>query len=108
MRSRESGFSLGPVNGAEEEFLSEDEDRQAPGSDIVSSTSKWHKHTVKVLSMLKRNMGTGQEEPEDEDTEPKPTHLSFFTLSKGCSRRTAASVFFELLQLKVSTCSLCL
>lgn len=108
VRSRGSGFSLGPVNGAEDEFLSEDEDRQAPGSDFVSSTSKWHKHTVKVLSMLKRNMGTSEEAQEGEDTEPKPTYLSYFTLSEGCSRRTAASVFFELLQLKVSTCILCL
>lgn len=101
--SARSAFSLGPVNG--EELLSDDdEDRQAQGSDLASSNSKWHKHTVKVLNMLKRNMATGDEETQDngEEAEPKPDHLSFDKLSKGVSRRTASSVFFELLQLKVS------
>lgn len=99
--SAKSAFSLGPVNG--DLLLSDDEeDRQAQGSDLVSSNSKWHKHTVKVLSMLKRNMGTGEEENDDDEEEPKPTHLSFDKLSSGVSRRTASSVFFELLQLKVS------
>ena len=98
--STRSAFSLGPVNG--DEFLSDDEDRQAQGSDLVSSNSKWHKHTVKVLNMLKRNMSTGDETVQDEEAEPKPDHLSFDKLSSGVSRRTASSVFFELLQLKVS------
>jgi hypothetical protein len=55
-----------------------------------------------VLNMLKRNMGTGDEEMADGEAEPKPDHLSFDNLSRGVSRRTASSVFFELLQLKVS------
>jgi hypothetical protein len=94
------------VNGDEDRFLSDDDDRQAAGSDLVSSNSKWHKHTVKVFSMLKRNMATDEDEEEQEGAEPKPDQLSYFTLSEGCSRRTAASVFFELLQLKVSIVSL--
>lgn len=100
--STRSAFSLGLVNEAE--LLSDDdEDRQAQGSDLVSSNSRWHKHTVKVLNMLKRNMNTGDEKAQDdEEGEPKPDHLSFDMLSSGVSRRTASSVFFELLQLKVS------
>jgi cohesin complex subunit SCC1 len=96
--STRSAFSLGLVN----ELLSEDEEddeRQAQGSDLASSNSKWHKHTIKTLNMLKRNMATGDEEME-EGAEPKPDHLSFDKLSSGVSRRTASSVFFELLQLK--------
>jgi hypothetical protein len=82
----------------------EDDERQAQGSDLASSNSKWHKHTIKTLNMLKRNMATGDEEME-EGAEPKPDHLSFDKLSSGVSRRTASSVFFELLQLKVSLIS---
>ena len=76
-----------------------DEERQAAGSDeLVSHTSKWHKHTVRVFGMLKRNMRSDEDE-EDED-EDKPTQLSYNKLSAGVSRRTAAGVFFEMLQLK--------
>jgi len=50
---------------------------------------KWHPHTSKVLGMLKNNM-----------VESNNGALSFNNLSVGCSRRTAAGVFFELLQLK--------
>jgi len=60
--------------------------RQSEGGKDASS--KWHPHTVKVLDMLKRNMTD------------KSITLSYIELSKGCSRRTAAGVFFELLQLK--------
>jgi cohesin complex subunit SCC1 len=89
-------ISLGLVN---EMMLSdeEEEDRQVAGSEAISSSSKWHVHTVKVLAMLKQNMGMGE---GAEGEEPKLQQLSFDDLSKGCSRRTAASVFFELLQLK--------
>jgi len=45
--------------------------------------------------MLQRNMANGNEESED-----KPNQLSYNDLSTGCSRRTAAGVFFEMLQLK--------
>ena len=94
--SRESALSLGLVNDLEEDVIGdEDEPRQVAGDELVSSSSKWHKHTVKVFSLLKRSMaGT------DDDEGSKPSHLSFDSLSKGSSRRTAAGVFFELLQLK--------
>ena len=61
---------------------------------MASSGSKWHKHTVKVLDMLKKNMTT------DEGDGEKPKDLSYDKLSYGVSRRTACGVFFELLQLK--------
>lgn len=51
--------------------------------------------------MLKRNMKSGDADDDDElDGEEKPTELSYNKLSAGCSRRTAAGVFFEMLQLK--------
>lgn len=84
--SLDSPFALGLVNAMDVE--DEDDSRQAASTDLVSANSKWHKHTVKVLDMLQRNM------PQDN------AQLSYNALSKGCSRRTAASVFFELLQLK--------
>lgn len=87
-----------------------DAPRQSADGEETSSHAKWHKHTVKVLSMLKRNMATPEEAAaaaanEDEEgdeaaTDKKPTKLSYDQLSSGCSRRTAAGVFFELLQLK--------
>lgn len=113
VNSRESSFSLGAVNemGAEETSGKDgDAPRQSADGEETSSHAKWHKHTVKVLSMLKRNMATPEEAAaaaanEDEEgdeaaTDKKPTKLSYDQLSSGCSRRTAAGVFFELLQLK--------
>ena len=89
--------SLGLVNdlldAADEQ--DDDETRQAIG-DQDSTATKWHKHTVKVYQMLQRTLKTDAD-PEDSD---KPTVLHYNELSKDCSRRTAASVFFELLQLK--------
>lgn len=89
-------FELGLVNDFEEDIGP----RQEGGSDAVSSSSKWHKHTVKVLSLLKQNMTSGAKEDDDEEGQTKATELSYDKLSAGCSRRTAASVFFEILQLK--------
>jgi len=100
--SRESlpaPFDLGAVNDLREDANSNDDDslisRQQQGDELVSSSNKWHRHTVKVLTMLQRNMANGNEESED-----KPNQLSYNDLSTGCSRRTAAGVFFEMLQLK--------
>lgn len=53
--------------------------------------------------MLKRNMAYNNNDEENDDTATittKPNYLSFDNMSKGTSRRTAAGVFFELLQLK--------
>lgn len=92
-----SQFELEWVNDLGEEFKEVDE-RQDPGSNTVSSSSKWHKHTVKVLSLLKSRMERGEDStPVEVDGE---SELSYNNLSEGCSRRTAAGVFFELLQLK--------
>jgi len=90
-----SSFSLGHVNALEQDLFNTDEDevgsdqRQNSGTELVSSSAKWHPHTVKVFGMLKRNMTDGER-----------NELSYDEISKGCSRKTAASVFFELLQLK--------
>ncbi len=90
--SQQSHFSLGAVNDLEDEISGES--RQEQGDVQVSSGSKWHKHTVKVLGMLKENMDTS------EKNENEPNYLSYDKLSIGVSRRTACGVFFELLQLK--------
>jgi cohesin complex subunit SCC1 len=70
----------------------DDETRQALG-DKEGTAQKWHQHTVKVLQMLQRTMS-------DNDEKEQQQQVSYDALSKNCSRRTAASVFFELLQLK--------
>ena len=96
--SNQSEFSLGAVNDMEADFDqnettdSADAPRQEQGDELVSSKGKWHKHTVKVLSMLKRNMAEANKKGE--------VNLSYNKLSHGCSRRTASGVFFEILQLK--------
>jgi cohesin complex subunit SCC1 len=96
--SVESGtFSLGHVNDLQSvigtSLLDGDDDelpRQMPGEELIASaTGKWHPHTLKVLALLQSNMGREEEKV-----------LSYNKLSSGCSRRTAAGVFFELLQLK--------
>lgn len=52
--------------------------------------------------MLKRNMTipVGVDANDDDPQAGKPHHLMYDSMSKGASRRTAAGVFFELLQLK--------
>jgi cohesin complex subunit SCC1 len=103
-RSVASDFSLGAVNDLDSANDDNEDERQAAGGEETSSQAKWHKHTVKVLTMLKRNMANPDEimdaEGDNEGPKKKPTQLSYDKLSNGCSRRTAAGVFFELLQLK--------
>mmetsp|Transcript_43079 Transcript_43079/g.47952 ORF Transcript_43079/g.47952 Transcript_43079/m.47952 type:complete len:797 (+) Transcript_43079:217-2607(+) len=90
----------------------EDEDdianRQALG-DVASSTTKWHKHTVRVYQHLKKSMKDPNSTEDaaaddDSDASPKqdlPEQIMFKQLTKNVvSRRNAASVFFEMLQLK--------
>lgn len=109
VRSDRSSFSLGAVNdlekelyevGGEEKGADGDDPRQIAGDELVSHTSKWHKHTVRVFGMLKRNMKSREADLDDEEDAEKPSQLSYNKLSAGCSRRTAAGVFFEMLQLK--------
>jgi hypothetical protein len=90
--SLESTLTLGLVNDFET-MDDEDEPRQQAGDELVSSSAKWHRHTTKVYTMLKDGISS----PEDPN---KPNQLSYLKISKGVSRRTAAGVFFELLQLK--------
>ena len=98
-----SSLDLGLVNSLGEDMQwdgeeQEEDERQEAGDEIVSSNSKWHKHTLKVYSLLKSRMApVGTLNAETEEKEP---HLSYNALSEGCSRRTAVGVFFELLQLK--------
>lgn len=101
-RSRQSIMSLGIANDLEDDIVGDDEEdpRQEAGDSAVSSMGKWHKHTVKVFSMLKDNMAVPGEGQDKAGGEPKPGQMSYDKLSTGCSRRTAAGVFFELLQLK--------
>jgi len=106
VHSDRSSFSLGAVNDLEKDLYEVDNEedagdqpRQAAGDELVSHTTKWHKHTVRVLGMLKRNMQSDEAELGEDESE-KPSQLSYNKLSAGCSRRTAAGVFFEMLQLK--------
>lgn len=85
-------MSLGLVNALDDDILGDDP-RQQAGDDLVSSTSKWHRHTVKVYNSVKNSIAANGEQE-------KPEWLSYNEMSKGVSRRTAAGVFFELLQLK--------
>lgn len=69
------------------------------GDELVLRTTKWDKHTVRVLRMLKGKLRSEKAELGDDDSE-KPSQLSYNKLSAGCSRRVAAGVFSEMLQLK--------
>jgi len=110
-RSSVGGLSLGLVNDFESDFAvnetsetNDDNLRQEAGSDLISSNTKWHKHTITVLRMLQRNISSGNTATKSESgmgqDDEKPRHLSYHKLSKRCTRRTGAGVFFELLQLK--------
>lgn len=76
---------------ADEDGEDEDDPRQEVGTELVPSSSKWHKHTVRVLKVLQCSMGKGNN---------KHDPLIFGDLVKHVGRRTAAGVFFEVLQLK--------
>jgi hypothetical protein len=97
-------FQLGHVNDMQDTVVSEDDEdnedqpRQAQGGELVEyNQGKWHPHTVKVLDLVHRTMADQQQQHPNEDNLKV---LSYNNLSHGCSRRTAAGVFFEMLQLK--------
>jgi cohesin complex subunit SCC1 len=100
VHSDRSSFSLGAVNDIEKEFyeIGGEEGEGGYQLGMVAGDAKWHKHTIRVLSMLKRNMQSEDELGEEEMG--KTGQLSYNKLSTGCSRRTAAGAFFEILQLK--------
>jgi len=112
-------LDLGMVNDmildSDEDNDEDDEDanRQALG-ELSSSSTKWHKHTVRVFQHLKKclhdpnNAGANANDADidiDADdassTEPQPESVGFDELTKHVvSRRNASSIFFEMLQLK--------
>ena len=99
----ESIFSLGATNemdiGAGVDFDGAAADGENDYDASTTTTSKWHKNTVKVFEVLKKNLISPDGEENDDDM-PKKEYVSYNTLSDGVSRRTAAGFFFELLQLK--------
>jgi cohesin complex subunit SCC1 len=99
-QSDRSSFSLGAVNELDKDFYEGDEERQTAGDEIVSHNSKWHTHTVKVLRKIKNEMKSRNTDEDDEEDMAKDSQLSYKKLISGVNRRTAAGVFFEMLQLK--------
>lgn len=73
------------MNPLEEEEEGEEE-RPLRRDDTDPATFNWHPKTVKVVHFLKREMEKGP--------------VTFKKISKGIKRKTAASCFFEILQLK--------
>jgi cohesin complex subunit SCC1 len=61
--------------------------------ETTTTTSKYHKNTLKVFEILKQNLA-----PTDGSV--AKSEVSYVELSEGVSRRTAAGLFFELLLLK--------
>jgi cohesin complex subunit SCC1 len=98
----EDDLNLGLVNDMAVDSDEEGEDRQTLG-DIPESTTKWHKHTVRVFKHLKKCMRDPSAAPigDDEEAQDLPEQVQFFDIIKKVkTRRNAASVFFEILQLK--------
>ena len=81
----------------------DDEDREAIG-DAASSSTKWHKHTVRVFRHLKKCLRDPNADTDEDGgiaNEGLPDSVGFADLTKNVvSRRNASSVFFEMLQLK--------
>jgi Conserved region of Rad21 / Rec8 like protein len=103
--SMESIFSLGATNemdvGGGVDFDASVGDGEKDYDANTTSTSKWHKNTVKVFEVLKKNLISPDGDNNDDDDDlPKKEFVSYNALSDGVSRRTAAGFFFELLQLK--------
>ncbi|KAG7358938.1 mitotic cohesin [Nitzschia inconspicua] len=100
----EDDLNLGLVNdmAIDSDDDEDAEDRQALG-DVMESTAKWHKHTVRVYKHLKKCMRdlTAPIDEDDEEAKDLPGQVQFFDITKNVkTRRNAASVFFEILQLK--------
>ena len=100
----ESIFSLGATNeidvGGGVDFDGSVADGDNDYDANTTTTTKWHKNTIKVFEVLKKNLVSPDGEDHDNDYVPKKEFVSYNTLSDGVSRRTAAGFFFELLQLK--------
>ena len=100
----ESIFSLGATNemdiGGGVDFDTSAADDEKDYDANITTTSKWHKNTVKVFQVLKKNLLSPDGDSNYDDDMPKKEFVSYNSLSDGVSRRTAAGFFFELLQLK--------
>jgi hypothetical protein len=94
-------LNLGLVNDMAMDSDDEDEDRQTLG-DVPEATAKWHKHTVRVYKHLKKCMRDPSASVEnDEEDHDLPPQVQFFDIIKNVkTRHNAATVFFEILQLK--------
>jgi cohesin complex subunit SCC1 len=106
-QSIESIFSLGATNemdGAGLDFdVTTAEGTNDDNDATMTTTSKWHKNTIKVFEVLKKNlapMPSDKNDNDDDGNSNKRHDVSYNTLSEGVSRRTASGFFFELLQLK--------
>ncbi|KAL3906441.1 MAG: hypothetical protein SGILL_009270, partial [Bacillariaceae sp.] len=84
-------LDLGLVNDMAIE--SDDEDRQAAGEE-ASSTTKWHKHTIRVFKHLKKCMRDPDQkiDSDDEEAAALPEQVEFHEITKNVNnRRNAAS-----------------
>lgn len=92
----ESIFSLGATNALDDVDFGDEvnDDEGDPDEATTTTTSKWHKNTLKVFDVLKKNLAPPA------DGSAANLLVSYNDLSEGVSRRTAAGFFFELLQLK--------
>jgi cohesin complex subunit SCC1 len=106
-QSIESIFSLGATNEVDGSAVDFDVATAEGTNDdydaSMTTTSKWHKNTIKVFDVLKKNLipsPSNEEEDDDEVDTTKQRTVSYNALSEGVTRRTAAGFFFELLQLK--------
>eukprot|EP00536_Pseudo-nitzschia_multiseries_P017375 jgi/Psemu1/328519/estExt_fgenesh1_pg.C_15210007 len=94
-----------PERDLDDDDENDDNDRQAIG-DVASSSTKWHKHTIRVFSHLKKCLrdpnNNNSNADGDADTDADlPDTVRFRELTRNVvSRRNASSVFFEMLQLK--------
>ncbi|KAF0684554.1 Aste57867_23472 [Aphanomyces stellatus] len=78
-------LTLAPVNDIQANLADDDQEHRYGTS---ATDHKWHPHTIKVMKVLRKSL-------EEKET------VSYNALAKTTrSRRTAAALFFEMLQLK--------
>jgi hypothetical protein len=105
------GLDLYSALGGDSELDEGDEGEHREAIGDNSTGTNWHRHTAMVLGVLQGRMhkacvdadGDHSEMARDNganEEEEKPAQLSFDTLTSKSCRRTAASAFFEMLQLK--------
>jgi cohesin complex subunit SCC1 len=96
-------LDLGMVNDMildsdEEETNDDDAEEEDDRQTTAGSSTKWHKHTVRVFSHLKKCLDNDN---NNDNNDNDNSMVDFHELTKHMvSRRNASSVFFEMLQLK--------